>query len=155
MMRIASLRVLWLTFGAFFHCVGSFHWPRWRCSNAIRIHRPQEEEGFVPVVRIVSLPAVPITMEEAENWDARVKRAFRTKPFKILRPRLSQDFAILLMRSSYNVLDELDCVAMDQFQRDFFLIRQAEYQPYVDQLGAGFVQQGDLTNPYYVRCGFR
>ena len=38
---------------------------------------------------------------------------------------------------------------MDQFQRDFFLIRQAEYQTYVDLLGPGAVQQGDLTNPAY------
>ena len=28
-------------------------------------------------------------------------------------------------------------------------IRQSEYQPYVDLLGPGLVQQGDLTDPYY------
>ena len=38
---------------------------------------------------------------------------------------------------------------MDQFQRDFFLIRQAEYQTYVDLLGKGIVQQGDLADPNY------
>jgi hypothetical protein len=38
---------------------------------------------------------------------------------------------------------------MDQFQRDFFLIRQAEYEPYVNALGPGVVQQGMLTDPYY------
>ncbi|KAL7556159.1 hypothetical protein ACA910_006266 [Epithemia clementina (nom. ined.)] len=97
----------------------------------------------------VVLAAAPITVEESQSLDARMKRAMRPKPPKILRPRLTLDFAVLLMRSSYNVLDELDCVAMDQFQRDFFLIRQAEYEPYVHQLGVGFVQQGDLTNPYY------
>jgi hypothetical protein len=37
----------------------------------------------------------------------------------------------------------------DQFQRDFFIIRQAEYQPYVQALGSGLIQQGDLTDPYY------
>ena len=37
----------------------------------------------------------------------------------------------------------------DQFQRDFFLIRQAEYEPYVNALGPGVVQQGALTDPYY------
>lgn len=45
--------------------------------------------------------------------------------------------------------DELDIVAMDQFQRDFFLIRSAEYEPYVNDLGPGLVSQGDLTDPYY------
>jgi len=38
---------------------------------------------------------------------------------------------------------------MDQFQRDFFLIRSAEYEAYTQQLGPGLVQQGDLTDPYY------
>lgn len=72
------------------------------------------------------------------------------KPSKtILRQKLSQDFAVLLMRSSYNALDYLDVCPMDQFQRDFFLIRQNEYQPYINQLGPGLVTQGDLKDPYY------
>lgn len=29
------------------------------------------------------------------------------------------------------------------------MIRQSEYQTYVDLLGPGLVQQGDLTDPYY------
>jgi hypothetical protein len=37
----------------------------------------------------------------------------------------------------------------DQFQRDFFLIRSSEYETYSGNLGAGMVQQGDLTDPYY------
>eukprot|EP00977_Amphora_coffeiformis_P023539 scaffold13528_cov169-Amphora_coffeaeformis.AAC.9 len=93
--------------------------------------------------------APPLTAAEADNVGARLARKFRPKPPKVLRPKLDLDFAVLLMRSSYNVLDELDTVAMDQFQRDFFLTRQAEYEPYVSQLGPGFVKQGDLTDPYY------
>jgi len=90
-----------------------------------------------------------MTAGEADNVGARFERAMRKKPPKVLRNKLNLEFAVLLMRSSYNALDELDCVAMDQFQRDFFLTRQAEYQPYVDMLGPGAVQQGDLTNPAY------
>ena len=37
----------------------------------------------------------------------------------------------------------------EQFQRDFFLIRQAEYKPYADALGAGAMVQGDLADPNY------
>lgn len=96
-----------------------------------------------------ALAAPPLTAGEADNVGARLARQFRPKPPKVLRPKLDLDFAVLLMRSSYNILDELDVVAMDQFQRDFFLIRQSEYEPYVSQLGAGFVKQGDLTDPYY------
>ncbi|KAL9187453.1 hypothetical protein ACHAXT_001556 [Thalassiosira profunda] len=82
--------------------------------------------------------APPLTADEAElNWQARAERALRPKPAKVLRPRMNLDFAVLLMRSSYNAVDDLDIVAMDQFQRDFFLIRQAEYKPYVDALGIG------------------
>lgn len=101
----------------------------------------------LPIDHAVAAP--PLSAGEADNVGARLSRALRPKPPKILRPKLDLDFAVLLMRSSYNVLDELDVVAMDQFQRDFFLIRQAEYQPYINLLGAGFVKQGDLTDPYY------
>lgn len=75
----------------------------------------------------VSLPAnaaAPITRGEADNVGAQTVRRFRPKPPKSLRPRLDTDFAVLLMRSSYSTLDQLDCVAMDQFQRDFFIVRQ-------------------------------
>ncbi|GKY96109.1 hypothetical protein MPSEU_000571300 [Mayamaea pseudoterrestris] len=96
-----------------------------------------------------SRAAAPITQAETHSASARLLRAARPKPIRALRPKLQLDFAVLLMRSSYNALDEIDCVAMDQFQRDFFLIRQAEYEPYVNALGPGIVQQGDLTDPYY------
>lgn len=94
--------------------------------------------------------APPLTMGEADGLAARAERKLlRPKPPKVLRSKLKLDFAVLLMRSSYNALDELDCVPMDQFQRDFFLLRQAEYQPYVNALGPGVVQQGDLVDPNY------
>ena len=93
--------------------------------------------------------ADPLTLGEVEGLGARAERALRGKPPKALRPPLDQDFAVLLMRSSYMALDAIDCVAMDQFQRDFFLLRQSEYQPYIDQVGPGIVQQGFLTDPYY------
>lgn len=95
------------------------------------------------------LAAQPITQGEADNVGARIQRTLRPKPTKILRPKLDKDFAVMLMRSSYNVLDDLDCVPMEQFQRDFFIIRSAEYEPYIKNLGYGLVQQGDLTDPYY------
>jgi len=96
-----------------------------------------------------AVAAPPMTAGEADNVGARFTRKIRPKAPKILRSKLDQNFAVLLMRSSYNALDKIDCVAMDQFQRDFFLLRQAEYQPYVDQLGPGMVEQGMLTDPSY------
>ena len=102
-----------------------------------------------PIMVEPSNAAPPMTPGEADGLGARLERQFRPKAPKVIRSKLDQDFAVLLMRSSYNALDQIDCVAMDQFQRDFFFIRQAEYQPYIDQLGPGVVQQGMLTDPYY------
>ena len=64
--------------------------------------------------------APPMSAGEADNVGARFERSIRKKPPKVLRNKLVLEFAVLLMRSSYNALDELDAVAMDQFQRDFF-----------------------------------
>lgn len=103
-------------------------------------------------IAVAPMPAVaapPMATGEPDNVGASLERRMRPKPPKLLRSKLNQDFAVLLMRSSYNALDRLDCVPMDQFQRDFFLIRQAEYEPYVKSLGPGVVQQGDLKDPYY------
>jgi len=98
----------------------------------------------------VANAASPLIAGEADNIGARLERNFiRPKVPKVLRQRLDKDFAVLLMRSSYNALDELDCVGMDQFQRDFFLIRQAEYLPYIESLGPGSVKQGDLQDANY------
>jgi hypothetical protein len=56
--------------------------------------------------------APPMSAGEADNVGARADRALRPKPPKVLRQRLQQDFAVLLMRSSYNAIDDLNCVAM-------------------------------------------
>jgi hypothetical protein len=95
------------------------------------------------------IAAEPVQAKDTDSLLMIAKRKLRPKPPKLLRRKLSLDFAVLLMRSSYNALDELDCVAMDQFQRDFFLIRSSEYETYTNALGNGLVQQGDLTDPYY------
>lgn len=105
--------------------------------------------GGITIIPDEAIAALPMTAGEADGLGARAQRAMQPKPPKVLRPKLNMNFAVLLMRSSYNALNDIDCVAMDQFQRDFFLIRQAEYQPYVESLGPGFVTQGDLADPYY------
>jgi hypothetical protein len=85
---------------------------------------------------------------------------FRKKPAQALRPKIELEFAVLLMKSSYDALDALDCVAMDQFQRDFFLLRSTEYEYYIAQLGPGVIYQGPnkdnpdimcpcVSDPYY------
>jgi len=60
---------------------------------------------------------------------------------------MQQDFAVLLMRSSYAVADELDYYPMDEFQKDFFLLRQREWEVYREQMPTTL--QGDLADPNY------
>jgi hypothetical protein len=90
----------------------------------------------------------PITQIETETGLMKAMRLLRPKPQQLLRPPMARDFAVLLLRSSYATTDYLDMIAMNQFQRDFFLIRSAEYEPYLQQLG-GYVKQGDVTDANY------
>ena len=66
------------------------------------------------------------------------------------RRKLEQDFAVLLMRSSYAAADELDFVAMDVFQKDFFMFRTSEYSDYLDALQGAPMMQGDLRDIKYL-----
>jgi hypothetical protein len=95
--------------------------------------------------------APPLTAAHADDYFAKAERLVRSKPPRVLRQKLNLEFAVLLMRASYNALDDLDVVAMDQFQKDFFLIRQAEYQWYNQEVGTqmGLAQQGMLDDPLY------
>jgi len=51
------------------------------------------------------------------------------------------------MRNSYNAADELDFVPMDEFQKDFFLYRQSEWEDYKEH--HPIVLQGDLADSVY------
>lgn len=68
------------------------------------------------------------------------------------RQTLDQDFAVCLMRSSYNVVDGLDFVAMDEFQKVQYLTRQDEWERYLAESRRAFgaaPEQGQLSDPAY------
>lgn len=74
----------------------------------------------------------------------------RTRPPHIGIPRKRFNelpFAVMLMRSSYSALDEMDCIAMDEFQQKFFNFRQSEWQDYL--AAHPRVLQGDLADAVY------
>ena len=76
-----------------------------------------------------------------------VERKSRPDHIGIPRKRMELTFSVQLMRLSYAVVDDLDFVPMDEFQRDFFLFRQDEWEDY-----RGYhptVMQGDLADPLY------
>lgn len=94
------------------------------------------EFGAVPQVR-ATFGDVPAAKLEAQ---------MRPEVRPLLRQRLDTDFAVLLMRSSYGVADEMDFMPMDKFQKEMFDIRSEEWQYYKDKVN---VQQGDLADPNY------
>lgn len=74
----------------------------------------------------------------------------RPNPPSVTRPRLDKDFAVLLMRLPYKTVEGMAFVAMDEFQRSFFLRRQAEWQDYVESCKGIAPRQGDLQDPAYL-----
>ena len=105
---------------------------------------------FLPLPSLAAPAASPVPDDSRSLGGAavRIHRYFRPKPLPLLRSKLSLPFAVTLMRSSYTVLDELDLVAMDTFQKSQFLIRQSEWQQYKADIDQPVVQ-GDLTSPDY------
>ncbi len=68
-------------------------------------------------------------------------------PVTLTRRNLDQDFAVLLMRSGYQTVDDLDFVAMDRFQQEFFEIRSLAWEKWI-KVNAG-MRQGLLTDARY------
>lgn len=68
-------------------------------------------------------------------------------PVTLGRRNVSQDFAVTLMRAGYSATDELDIIAMQDFQKRFFETRQLEWQVYLQKNNS--VRQGLLTDPSY------
>jgi hypothetical protein len=101
----------------------------------------------VPPARAVDGESKLLLLPAGSRVRETVEAALRPPVRALPRRRLAQEFAVLLMRSSYAVADELDFVAMNEFQKDQFLFRQKEWDPYRAQLPK--VTQGDLTDPAY------
>lgn len=71
----------------------------------------------------------------------------RPPPVIASRPPLSAELAVGLMRSAYEVLDGMDVVGMDGFQRAFWLLRADEWPRFrAENVG---VTQGVLTDVRY------
>mmetsp|Transcript_64335 Transcript_64335/g.112217 ORF Transcript_64335/g.112217 Transcript_64335/m.112217 type:complete len:384 (+) Transcript_64335:54-1205(+) len=102
----------------------------------VRVRQPPPRFTPVPDVRDAF----------GDNAASKVENYLRPEVRPLLRQRLDQDFAVLLMRSSYSVADELDFMPMDKFQKELFEIRSNEWQIYKDKVN---VMQGDLTDPNY------
>jgi len=69
-------------------------------------------------------------------------------PYTVRLPRTEvyKPFAVLLMRSCYDAADALNFVSMEKFQKDFFLLRQNEWEKYLEENDC---KQGELSDPTY------
>lgn len=80
----------------------------------------------------------------------RVRTRQRHQAFVFLTsfPTLVTD-QVSLLRSGYESLDDLDCYPMDAWQKEFWLQRRAEWEPYQVQNEPLRIEQGDLSSPLY------
>jgi len=142
------------------HLIYIAHPPTNALNVPSRLSRREVVAGAASTILLSPFPSLANTaisvsdLDESKrtlaSFEFRREALGRPKPSKLFRRSLDQKFAVLLMRTSYNVLDEMDVVGMDQFQRDFFLVRSTYYQDYVTALGGStVVKQGDLTDPNY------
>lgn len=103
---------------------------------------------------------VPITDKDAESGNIigsggmSPRKVRPPSKDKVPRQNLALDFAVMLTRSSYIEAAQLEIIPVNQLERDLYLVRTAEYQPYVkaaaaSNSGSTVVRQGDLTDPYY------
>lgn len=69
------------------------------------------------------------------------------EPVRFPRSRLDRRFAVLLMRSTYEAVDDLDFVAMNNFQVTFWKTRREAFENY--KLAAPPFETGELTDPNY------
>ena len=83
------------------------------------------------------------------------------EPVRFPRAPLNIKLAVMLLRSTYETVDAMNIMPMDQFQIKFWKARQAEWEPYKFQYAPLVIEQGKLSDPLYfdfisyVQCGSR
>lgn len=86
-------------------------------------------------------------VNEGRTLKRYVELKSRPPPVRVPRKRMELQFAVQLMRNSYNAMDSLDFTPTDVFQRLQFLFRQNEWEAYKKDHDT--VMQGDLASPSY------
>lgn len=102
---------------------------------------------------LLAVPTLPaqadlgmLSLPAGSRLQVMLEGNMRPKVRALPRKRLAQDFAVLLMRASYAIADDLDFMPMNDFQKNMFIMRQNEWDVYRTELP---VTQGDLTDPAY------
>ncbi|KAG7669134.1 hypothetical protein Ndes2526B_g05412 [Nannochloris sp. 'desiccata'] len=96
-----------------------------------------------------AVPATAFTAGTASGGLANFLPPLPPQPVSLPRRNLGPAFAVLLLRSGYEVADSLDFIAMQEFQRSFWLLRQSEWEPLTIQYSPITIKQGELSDPNY------
>ncbi|GFR46801.1 hypothetical protein Agub_g8433, partial [Astrephomene gubernaculifera] len=100
---------------------------------------------------LIGIPFGASLKAEAAEIQDYISRVFPSAPEPVTFPRksLNQPFAVLLMRSGYETVDELDFIPMNEFQKDFWKLRASEQEAYNLQYSPLKPRVGDITDPLY------
>ncbi|GMH79395.1 hypothetical protein TL16_g12037 [Triparma laevis f. inornata] len=112
---------------------------------ALQIALPQSASAVSPI----NVDELSGQTRNLNAYKYELQRKKLPPPSLLLRPKINLDFAVLLMRASYQILDDFNLLPMNEFQRDFFLLRSTSYKSYTSKLSNTIITQGDLTDPYY------
>ena len=114
----------------------------------------QETSPFMYVKLVQRLGLIAVDMAGSTEANTAYQNIARYLELKsrpahvtIPRKRIELPFAVQLMRNSYNSADDLDFVPMNEFQKQFFLFRQREWDDY--RIEHSNIMQGDLGDASY------
>lgn len=71
------------------------------------------------------------------------------EPVKFPRSKISVPFAVLLLRSAYEAIDDADVMAMDTFQATSWKLRRNEWEAYKYLYDPIKIEQGAIGDPLY------
>lgn len=106
---------------------------------------PPAAQAMMPKDMVPALSGLPVP--GGSLLSKLLEDRVRVQPQLLLRSKLEQDFAVILMRKSYSIADEMDFYPMDKFQKDQFLFRQNEWEKYLEDMAG--TRQGELSDPAY------
>ncbi|GLC41889.1 hypothetical protein PLESTB_001043800 [Pleodorina starrii] len=100
---------------------------------------------------MLAAPFLRTPTASAADLQDYLSRVFPQAPEPILFPRknLAQPFAVLLMRSAYETVDDLDFIPMNDFQKAFWKLRASEQEAYNLQYSPLKPRIGDVTDSLY------
>jgi hypothetical protein len=119
-----------------------------RAESATRDGDDDDDDGRRRAARDARANAYAPTRENAGNF-AFAPPPGAPVPVKFPRKPLEGAFAVLLLRSAYEAIDDVDMLPMDEFQATSWKFRASEWEPYKYLYEPLRIEQGKITDPLY------